>query len=50
MSESVGPSQPPDPLGNQTDPSPTTLDVIVQLCIPQSLSINSVDGGLDSGL
>ena len=53
MSESAGPSQPPDSHGNQIDPSPATLGAIVQSGIPQSFGLISVDGKnpwiLDSG-
>ena len=53
MSGSARDSQPPDPHENRTDPSPTTLGIIVQLGIPQSFGLISVDGKnpwiLDSG-
>ena len=44
VSESNRPSQPPNPHGNQTDPSPVTLGANVQSSIPQSFSLISVDG------
>ena len=42
--ESTRPTQPPNPHGNQTDPSPATLGVIAQSGIPQSFELISVDG------